>query len=214
MKLSKIIIGMLTISLFLQNNSIIAEETIDCENEDFKNETPSYALTEEEKVQRLDTELIYALNKFDECIENKNKSLATSSNNASSSASRSSFGENSTASIQEKENSSKPQNTQTLESNNAPLQSGQNQPSIDGDGSISEGDIESNYDDDDIVARQLREAAMAEEDEAIRELLWERYRDYKGIKIDSKLFTNEVLKAVVAQFDAGDKIKGKGPMYM
>ena len=129
--------------------------------------------------------MIYALNKFDECIENKNKSLATSSNNASSSASRSSFGENSTASIQEKGNSSNQQNSQTLEGNNAPLQSGQNQPSIDGDGSISEGDIESNYDDDDIVARQLREAAMAEEDEEIRELLWERYRDYKGIKNDN-----------------------------
>ena len=45
MKLSKIITGILTTSLFLQKNSIIAEETINCENEDFKNETPSYALT-------------------------------------------------------------------------------------------------------------------------------------------------------------------------
>jgi hypothetical protein len=33
--------------------------------------------------------------------------------------------------------------------------------------------------DDDIVARQLREAAMAEEDPAIREKLWEEYRRYK-----------------------------------
>ena len=31
-------------------------------------------------------------------------------------------------------------------------------------------------DDDDIVARQLREAAMAEEDPAIKELLWEPSR--------------------------------------
>ena len=32
---------------------------------------------------------------------------------------------------------------------------------------------------DDVVARQLREAAMAEEDPAIREKLWDEYRRYK-----------------------------------
>jgi hypothetical protein len=35
--------------------------------------------------------------------------------------------------------------------------------------------------DDDVVARQLREAAMREPDPAIREKLWEEYRKYKGI---------------------------------
>ena len=35
--------------------------------------------------------------------------------------------------------------------------------------------------DDDIIARQLREAALAEEDPALRERLWEEYRKYKGI---------------------------------
>jgi hypothetical protein len=34
--------------------------------------------------------------------------------------------------------------------------------------------------DDDIVARQLREAAMAEEDPELREKLWEEYRRYKA----------------------------------
>ena len=34
---------------------------------------------------------------------------------------------------------------------------------------------------DDIVARQLREAAMKEKDPALREKLWEEYRKYKGI---------------------------------
>jgi hypothetical protein len=33
--------------------------------------------------------------------------------------------------------------------------------------------------DDDIVARQLREAAMAEDDPELRERLWQEYRDYK-----------------------------------
>jgi hypothetical protein len=34
---------------------------------------------------------------------------------------------------------------------------------------------------DDVVARQLREAAMAEDDPELREKLWEEYRRYKGI---------------------------------
>lgn len=36
--------------------------------------------------------------------------------------------------------------------------------------------------DDDVVARQLREAAMREADPAVREKLWAEYRKYKGIK--------------------------------
>ena len=35
---------------------------------------------------------------------------------------------------------------------------------------------------DDIVARQLREAAIAEDDPVLRERLWEEYRKYKGLK--------------------------------
>lgn len=34
---------------------------------------------------------------------------------------------------------------------------------------------------DDIVARQLREAALSEEDPELRERLWEEYRAYKGL---------------------------------
>jgi hypothetical protein len=35
--------------------------------------------------------------------------------------------------------------------------------------------------DDDIIARQLREAAISEEDPALRERLWAEYRKYKGL---------------------------------
>jgi hypothetical protein len=37
--------------------------------------------------------------------------------------------------------------------------------------------------DDDVVARQLREAAMREADPEVRERLWNEYRRYKGIKV-------------------------------
>jgi len=36
--------------------------------------------------------------------------------------------------------------------------------------------------DDDIIARQLREAAMAENDPELREKLWDEYREYKSGK--------------------------------
>jgi len=36
---------------------------------------------------------------------------------------------------------------------------------------------------DDVVARQLREAAMREPDPEVRERLWNEYRKYKGIEI-------------------------------
>lgn len=39
-----------------------------------------------------------------------------------------------------------------------------------------------NGNDDDVVARQLREAAMREPDPAVREKLWSEYRKYKGIR--------------------------------
>ncbi|GAB1256337.1 hypothetical protein NBRC116494_08390 [Aurantivibrio plasticivorans] len=35
--------------------------------------------------------------------------------------------------------------------------------------------------DDDVVARQIREAALHERDPALREKLWDEYRKYKGI---------------------------------
>jgi hypothetical protein len=59
------------------------------------------------------------------------------------------------------------------------------QASID---SMSEEDIQSRRPDDimenvgdDIVARQLYEAALAEDDPELRERLWEEYRKYNGL---------------------------------
>ena len=53
---------------------------------------------------------------------------------------------------------------------------------------MSEGEIEKRTPDDisvmmddDIVAKQLREAALAEDDPELRERLWEEYRKYKGM---------------------------------
>ena len=39
---------------------------------------------------------------------------------------------------------------------------------------------------DDIVARQIREAAMSEDDPELREKLWDEYRKYKGIRVPDR----------------------------
>lgn len=52
---------------------------------------------------------------------------------------------------------------------------GQNQPSFPVPEDIPSGN------DDDVVARQLREAAMREPDPALREKLWDEYRKYTGL---------------------------------
>ena len=42
-------------------------------------------------------------------------------------------------------------------------------------------DIPPNGRDDDVVARQIREAAMREADPELREALWDEYRRYTGL---------------------------------
>ncbi len=55
-------------------------------------------------------------------------------------------------------------------------------PAMPGSGSGQhQGDGMGDAKDDDIIARQLREAAMAEPDPELREKLWQEYERYKGI---------------------------------
>ena len=54
----------------------------------------------------------------------------------------------------------------------------QSRGAANGDRNISDDD-EADYQDDDIVARQLREAAEKETDPDLKEKLWKEYRDYK-----------------------------------
>ena len=56
-----------------------------------------------------------------------------------------------------------------------------NAPPTDGAKYPPPGDIPAGNDDD-VVARQLREAAMREADPEVREKLWNEYRKYKGIE--------------------------------
>jgi hypothetical protein len=48
-----------------------------------------------------------------------------------------------------------------------------------GEGSSRQDQRRANYEDDDIVARQLREAAENETDPELKEKLWKEYEEYK-----------------------------------
>ncbi len=50
-------------------------------------------------------------------------------------------------------------------------------------GSSTPDDIPSMVDDD-IIARQLREAAVVEDDPQLRERLWDEYRKFKGLLLE------------------------------
>jgi hypothetical protein len=54
-----------------------------------------------------------------------------------------------------------------------------NTPRKSGEGSSSKNQRRTDYDDDDIVARQLREAAENETDPELKEKLWREYEEYK-----------------------------------
>ncbi len=71
------------------------------------------------------------------------------------------------------------------QANTTPQDESRASPSVEG---MSEEDIRERTPDDipdlvseDIVAKQLREAALSEEDPALRERLWEEYRNYNDL---------------------------------
>ena len=69
------------------------------------------------------------------------------------------------------------------ENNNYIVQSTSNQSSLPGEGKnmIIPEDIPSG-ESDDIIARQIREAAINEKNPKLKEKLWEEYRKYKGVQ--------------------------------
>jgi hypothetical protein len=57
------------------------------------------------------------------------------------------------------------------------------QPEPAGPGTSGRSPYQDDVADDDVVARQLREAAMREPDPIIRERLWNEYRKYTGLEV-------------------------------
>lgn len=173
--------------LLISLNNFTEEEnislsTIDCDNTEFESTEPIYAETEEEKIRRLEKELEQALAQFDNCIVEESKSLEESGGGAAAaSASTTASGENESENL--KESSSTP-STSIMSDGDINLEESNSRQLSSSNGSIPK-DV-ALIDDDDIVATQLRELAMSEEDPNLRDQLWDKYREYKGIKKGDK----------------------------
>ena len=173
--------------LLISLNNFSEEENvslsaIDCDNTEFGSTEPIYAETEEEKIRRLEKELEQALAQFDNCIVEDSKSSEESGGGgAAASASTTASGENNSESSAEPSSAS---STSAVSDGDINLEEPNSRQLSSSNGSIPK-DI-ALIDDDDIVATQLRELAMSEEDPNLRAQLWDKYREYKGIKKGDK----------------------------
>jgi hypothetical protein len=173
--------------LLISLNNFSEEENvslsaIDCDNTEFGSTEPIYAETEEEKIRRLEKELEQALAQFDNCIVEESKSSEESGGGgAAASASTTASGENNSESSAEPSSAS---STSAVSDGDINLEEPNSRQLSSSNGSIPK-DV-ALIDDDDIVATQLRELAMSEEDQNLRDQLWDKYREYKGIKKGDK----------------------------
>ena len=174
--------------LLISLNNFTEEEnislsTIDCDNTEFESTEPIYAETEEEKIRRLEKEFEQALAQFDNCIVEESKSLKESGGGAAAAASASTTASGENESENLKESSSTP-STSIMSDGDINLEESNSRQLSSSNGSIPK-DV-ALINDDDIVATQLRELAMSEEDPNLRDQLWDKYREYKGIKKGDK----------------------------
>jgi len=140
-----------------------SEADEECSNTNFEVSPPDYAETEEEKVLRLELELMLALEQFDSCLEQMENSVSSSS---SSSQSSSASGDE----PQESKNS-----TEAISNVNE-----ENSEMVSGDNGADPEDIPADSSDD-LTAAQMKAVARAEKDPVIKERYWQAYRKYKGI---------------------------------
>lgn len=167
-----------------------------CDVEDIEIEAPAGVETPAERVARLERALNASLNRHDECLQNLSASTAggnagaggsvasgsatgTGTGTGSTSASEadaqaglpdSSEGQTDVATIDRE-----PQDISDLQDRTGPLNAG---------AALDNGAIPKDIppgDDDDVVAQQIREAALAESDPEVRARLWNDYRRYTGL---------------------------------
>ena len=133
---------------------------------------PDYAETEEEKILRLEKELLLALEYYDGCLE-----IVEANSSSSPSASGSAAGDQ----VQTPKSSS----NETIDSVPADIS-----PSKEGVDEVIAGDNGDTPEDipddstDDLTAAQMKAIARAEKDPVKREKYWDLYREYKNIKKD------------------------------
>ena len=153
----------------------------ECDTSDLKSSEPIYAETEEERLIRMDQDLIELLNQFEECVEATNSSFSSSSSQSSSSNGASNSSASNTASgnetipDQKEKTSENSVVDETIKNSNLP------DNIVQGDNGSTPKDIP-DIASDDTTARQLRSEAEGTNDPELKALYWDAYRQYKGIK--------------------------------
>ncbi len=169
------------------------------QNTSNRGHVPSSITTEEENISILNAKLEQSMTAFDNMLASENTVIKTEKDAMSSDALSDTLSDNNSESIEEAENfssnsiSERPSGTEASsegengsESNGADNSNTNYRASIPGQGGLLSGrpdtDIPVDITDgasDDIVARQIREAATKEKDPKLQEKLWAEYRKYK-----------------------------------
>jgi hypothetical protein len=153
----------------------------ECDASDLKSSEPIYAETEEERLIRMDQDLIELLNQFEECVEATNSSFSSSSSQSSSANSASNSSASNTASGNEIIPDQKEKISESSSVNETAKNSNLPDNIVQGDNGSTPKDIP-DIATDDTTARQYRALANGANDPELKALYWDAYRQYKGIK--------------------------------
>jgi len=193
----------LILSLFKTNLIATENSTNSCENLSVDYEENEF-LTQREQLDLMDIALLKSIENFDECIANKNKKTKSNSikavdnNNARESKNARESNEIRGTSI----NTSQYKNDGFEQSFSADIEESFKPESVNQESASNDNLIMSNEvsevsgsngkipddipldDNDDVLARQIKNAALNEADPEKQKKLWDEYRKYKNLKIN------------------------------
>ncbi len=194
MNLMKFIFGFLLINLFLIDEVQSNSKESECDDLSVNYEEDQF-LTKREQIEMMDEALIASLDKFESCIKSQSNLINNDNSNPSSSTSfesqELSGNASSTGSEELSENMDSDTNSSELdesqlsyenESNNDIQSTGKNE-NFGSNGKLPE-DIPQD-DNDDVLAKQIKNAALKEKDPEKREKIWNEYRKYKNLPLSN-----------------------------
>ncbi len=165
--------------------SFSVSETIneECENFDV-NYSENEFLTDREQVEAMDNALIESLDRFEECIKAKATARKNTNNDTMDNVSNgiqelrgNKFGEN-----QESSGSYNEQNQNQNQNLRSELTDSVNKKNLGSNGKIPEDiPIDNN---DDVLAQQIKNAALSEKDPEKQKKIWNEYRKYKNLPLE------------------------------
>ena len=192
MNLMKFIFGFLLINLFLIDEVQSNSKESECDDLSVNYEEDQF-LTKREQIEMMDEALIASLDKFESCIKSQSNLINNDNSNPSNSTSfesqELSGNASSTGSEELSENMDSDTNSSELdesqlsyenESNNDIQSTGKNE-NFGSNGKLPE-DIPQD-DNDDVLAKQIKNAALKEKDPEKREKIWNEYRKYKNLPL-------------------------------